>query len=191
MIVDKDCWQTPLDLYEWLDKNEGPFFWDACCNIKNCLVAAQKAITCESNILESHNCLSHDTYDYLKTDMIKVWKKMADPYITDAGHCDGKVSENIFMNPPYSNPGPFIQKAWEDSKYFKLIILVPISILSCKYLDFLEDSEYLCKQNPTRKWREGVKIVPLSRRTKFVHPNKKSSSPPGGCMLMIFDRRGK
>lgn len=28
------------------------------------------------------------------------------------------------MNPPYSNPKPFIEKAWEDSKYCKIVCLV-------------------------------------------------------------------
>jgi len=30
----------------------------------------------------------------------------------------------VFMNPPYSNPKPFIQKAWEDSKHCKVVCLV-------------------------------------------------------------------
>jgi phage N-6-adenine-methyltransferase len=29
-----------------------------------------------------------------------------------------------FMNPPYSNPQPFIEKAWEDSKHCKIVCLV-------------------------------------------------------------------
>lgn len=29
-----------------------------------------------------------------------------------------------FMNPPYSNPKPFIEKAWEDSKHCKIVCLV-------------------------------------------------------------------
>lgn len=32
--------------------------------------------------------------------------------------------DTCFMNPPYSNPKPFIEKAWEDSKYCKIVCLV-------------------------------------------------------------------
>lgn len=36
----------------------------------------------------------------------------------------GGKTLTCFMNPPYSNPKPFIEKAWEDSKYCKIIVLV-------------------------------------------------------------------
>lgn len=29
-----------------------------------------------------------------------------------------------FMNPPYSNPKPFIEKAWEDSQYCRIVCLI-------------------------------------------------------------------
>ncbi len=36
----------------------------------------------------------------------------------------GNANYVCFMNPPYSNPKPFIEKAWEDSKYCKIVCLV-------------------------------------------------------------------
>jgi hypothetical protein len=37
---------------------------------------------------------------------------------------ENKHVTSAFMNPPYSNPKPFIEKAWEDSKYCKIVCLV-------------------------------------------------------------------
>ena len=34
------------------------------------------------------------------------------------------LAPTCFMNPPYSNPKPFIEKAWEDSKHCKIVCLV-------------------------------------------------------------------
>src|SRR5690606_32435745 len=48
-----------------------------------------------------------------------------DDYLRDACREQMKtVFECAFMNPPYSNPKPFIEKAWEDSKHCKIVCLV-------------------------------------------------------------------
>ncbi len=47
-------------------------------------------------------------HDYLNTDLI-------------GSHFNDKT---CFMNPPYSNPYTFIEKAWADSKYCKIVCLV-------------------------------------------------------------------
>ena len=101
---------------------------------------------------------------------------------------DFSCKETGFMNPPYSNPGPFLKKAWELALYGKIVCLVPISVLSAKYFDIfdlrkVEDGFYV------RKLQPGVTIRYLPRRVKFTHPTKKVSSPSFGCMLLILDRR--
>lgn len=167
-MTNKDSWQTPLDLYNYLHFKHGPFFWDACCTPQNCLCKCFMDIDFE--------------YDYLQTDIKKCWERLyLDHFL--ANNKATKMPDVIFMNPPYSNPAPFIRKAWDDSLYFKVVILVPTSILSCKYLDFL-DMNTDCERN----WKPGVTIIPLKRRTRFEHPELKASSPPGGCMLMILER---
>lgn len=57
--------------------------------------------------------------DYLqdKVYMGGVWAYMKLKDVTTYHKC-------AFMNPPYSNPKPFIEKAWEDSKYCKIVCLV-------------------------------------------------------------------
>lgn len=94
---------------------------------------------------------------------------------------------SCFMNPPYSNPKPFIEKAWEDSKHCKIVCLVPNTIKTTKYMDILDKNRGL---TTFRKWKKGLEIRDLSRRTGFVHPEKQSSSPSFGCMIIIMDRRG-
>lgn len=70
------------------------FFWDACCTKNNCLVKGQGIEV---------------GYDYLQEDSSKY---------------DYPGEGSIFINPPYSNPLPFIKKAWEDAKYFRVVCLV-------------------------------------------------------------------
>lgn len=55
-----------------------------------------------------NNKMGHIAYNYLSTNF---------QYTFPLPHC-------AFMNPPYSNPKPFIEKAWEDSKLFPIVCLV-------------------------------------------------------------------
>lgn len=86
-----------------------------------------------------------------------------------------------FMNPPYSDIAPFIRKAYELSEYCTVVMLVPSSIKTCKYMDFLDEGNGIVRQ-----WKQGVEWLDLSRRTKFKHPTKKASSPSFGCSLLVF-----
>ncbi len=103
-----DEFRTPPKLFKELDSVFN-FFWDACCTKENCLVDYQKGI------LEVN---SPKMYDYLITDLHKAaeWVYMREKTYKD--------NLSVFMNPPYSNPGPFIKKAWDDSKYFRVIMLL-------------------------------------------------------------------
>lgn len=40
------------------------------------------------------------------------------------GGNDFLSGKSCFMNPPYSNPLPFVKKAWEDSKHCKIVLLL-------------------------------------------------------------------
>jgi hypothetical protein len=90
------------------------------------------------------------------------------------------------MNPPYSDPGLFIRHAWELSAHYPIVVLVPNTIKTCKYMDVLDENN---GETTFRKWKQGVEVRDLSRRTKFSHPRKASSSPSFGCMVIILDRR--
>lgn len=160
-----DCWQTPDWLFEELNR-EFNFDIDLCATEEN----SKCNIWC---------------VDYLKS-----LTKMR------GSNCVGCLNEDFefidelscFMNPPYSNPKPFIEKAWEDSKHCKIVCLLPNTIKTCKYMDILDAN----KGNSTfRQWLPGLEIRDLSRRTGFIHPEKESSSPSFGCMLLIMERGGQ
>lgn len=156
-----DEWETPLCLFDELDR-EFNFEMDLCAS--------------------GNNAKAPYFGNYLKLDLSKTMKMYSEIH----GFKD-YTGKPCFMNPPYSNPKPFIEKAWEDSKYCKIVCLVPNTIKTCKYMDILDAN----KGNSTfRQWLPGLEIRDLSRRTGFVHPEKESSSPSFGCMLLIMDRRG-
>lgn len=108
--MSKDAWETPKDLYNILDKGGeymgirfGGFYFDVD------LCATHNNTKCSVFYTDYLN----NIISYLIRDILKL--KRASWY-SKAG--------TAFMNPPYSNPKPFIQKAWEDSKHFKIVCLV-------------------------------------------------------------------
>lgn len=114
--------------------------------------------------------------------------KKAPSYVNDIFSLESiSCFKSAFMNPPYSNKEPFIQKAWELSKDCQIVCLVPSSIKTCRYMDFLDDSG---GTGIFRMWTKGVTWQDLSERTKFKHPTKKASSPNFGCSLLILNNPG-
>lgn len=140
----KDEWQTPDDLYNWLDSIYH-FKYDLCANEYNIKVGTVE--------------------DIFKRNTI-----------------DGKA----FMNPPFSDIGPFIEKAWELSQFATVVCLVPSSIKHNKYMDFLD----LQHTQPwfTREWITGVRWLDLKSRTHFTHPTLKVSTPAFGCSILILNQ---
>ena len=93
-----DCYQTPQDLMDTLDK-EFSFVIDACAT--------------EDNV-EVRN----GTY---LTDATKDWKEQ---YLEMVGQYPEDSECSVSMNPPYSNPRPFLERAWEFSKHMRVVGLV-------------------------------------------------------------------
>lgn len=171
-MSDSDSWATPQALFDELNQ-EFNFSIDLCATASNskCDVFG---------------------YNYLKNEY---YHATNNKHIYTMGGLFGAIREfydyeyeaTCFMNPPYSNPKPFIEKAWEDSKHCKIVCLVPNTIKTCKYIDILDKNQ---GTGSFRDWKNGIEIRDLARRTKFTHPSKKESSPSFGCMLIIMDRRG-
>ncbi len=166
----KDEWQTPDDLYKWLDSIYH-FKYDLCANKDNIKVGTVE--------------------DIFKRNTI-----------------DG----NAFMNPPFSNIGPFIEKAWELSQLATVVCLVPSSIKHNKYMDFLDTGvqkkiivdldtgkKYTLKctsiildgelqDTYSRQWVDGIEWLDLNTRTHFTHPTLTVSTPAFGCSILILNR---
>lgn len=108
-----DSWRTPDWLFDKLNKEHGPFNIDLCATAYNS--------RCEffyENYLSGK--VHEDFYSYDLTGF-----------------------KTAFMNPPYSNPYPFIEKAWEDSKHCKIVLLVKVDT-STKWCKVFWDYNVKC-----------------------------------------------
>lgn len=90
---------------------------------------------------------------------------------------------SAFMNPPYSNPLPFIEKAWEDSKHCKIVCLVKCDPSTKWWATFWDYN----KNTP----KSGCQVSFFPKRIKFEPPEGLSdkSGPTFPCALVIMDRQ--
>lgn len=94
---------------------------------------------------------------------------------------DIKNYSSAFINPPYSNPLPFVKKAYEDSIYCKIVLLIKCDP-STRCWGVFWDYD-LHKPKP------GVEIRFLPKRLKFERdgvPSKNSANFPS--VIVIFSR---
>lgn len=162
-----DSWRTPQDLFEILDKGGvyQSIKFDGF-NFDIDLCASKGNSKCQ------YYCV-----DYLRGLIENIAYKDC-PYgqvqigfssiIHDAFHGKEPFKINTcFMNPPYSNPLPFIEKAWEDSKHCKIV---------CIYseLEYYADGELCPNQNIKLLEKIGEKpgceVIFFPKRIKFDPP---------------------
>lgn len=89
-----------------------------------------------------------------------------------------------FLNPPYSNPFPFIKKAYELAKHITVVCLVKCDP-STRWWAIFYDHD---KQQP----REGVEIRYFPKRIKFVPPpgfTGKDTGPSFPSALIVMRKR--
>jgi hypothetical protein len=137
-------------------------------------------------------------------------------------HCENYLNTDLtegnvdcaFMNPPYSNPKPFIEKAWEDSKHCKIVCLVKCDPSTkwwatiwdygnntvctiCNntgvYLDNFSN-EWQCRGHDyaRRGPKPGCEVRFFPKRIKFDPPKGfegKTTGPSFSSALVIMDRR--
>lgn len=190
-----DSWRTPQDLFDILNKGgvyQGIEFKGYNFDIDLCATR------------ENSKC---DWYgeDYLRGSY-KHRKRV------DFNKENIKDFKSAFMNPPYSNPKPFIKKAWENSKYCKIVCLIKCDPSTQWWATFW---------NYAKGPKLGCEVLFFSKRIKFDPPIElvnsgevekinghwhkvsqhmwdgvahigyiKLSGPAFGCALIIMDRRG-
>ena len=155
-----DCWKTPKWLFDEVNKE---FKFDVeLCDTK-----------------ENSKCGVAFCKDYLSDTMSDEGGTLTS--LTSLINC-GDV-RTAFMNPPYSNPKPFIQKAWEDSKHCRIVCLVKCDPSTQWWATFWD----YAKHSP----KPGCEVRFFPRRIKFVAPLglDGSSGPTFPCALIIMDRR--
>lgn len=129
---------------------------------------------------------------------------LADRYFTKANdgltkHWEGRV----WCNPPFSDIGPWVQKAWESFGKFSspevIAMLLPASRTEQRWWQDLVEPF-----RDGRPWRsmpagltnlvEGTTLAThfLPSRTRFGHPGNRDGigvgSPPFGCVLLVWRR---
>ncbi len=116
-------------------------------------------------------------------DNCKLWR-FADDYLNTQFTEVNKGVMSAFMNPPYSNPLPFITKAWEDSKMCCIVALIKADT-STKTFGVFWDYE---KNKP----KPGCEVRFLSKRLKFERngvASKNCANFPS--VIVVMDRRGE
>ncbi len=157
---ESDLWQTPRWLFNELNK-EFNFEIDLCATYSN-KKARFYGDYFKLNVL----------YELVTISSAEEYTKCYPP--KKVGAC--------FMNPPYSNPLPFITKAYKDSKLCRIVCLIKADT-STKTWGVFWDYE-------TNKPKPGCEIRFLPKRLKFERggvPSKNCANFPSAVIIM--DRR--
>lgn len=179
-----DNYRTPPELFNALNEVT-PFFWDACCDKDNCLVLEQQK-------------LMVTLYDYLSLNILGMYSALGNDILPSTPY-----KHAIFMNPPYSNPLPFIKKAWEDSKHFRVVMLVKAD-MSTDWFNYILDTGFplvthlnqytiegigraylrIIRTLDEDPYRSKVGILHLRKRVKFL-ADEEMFMADKGCLLEI------
>ena len=130
----KDELETPPEVFERVQDLLGVFFsWDVCANDNNS--------KCPDYIKKSEeNSLELDWHQDF-----------------DGCHVPGQKTVALWMNPPYSNPLPWCEKAAQESKKGVIIVGLLPDDRSCKwYREFIDKEASLC-------------LIP-DKRINFINP---------------------
>src|SRR5271170_2919061 len=154
-----DSWSTPQKLFDELSAEYGPFELDVCASRHN--------YKCDQWYGEFDNALNCS------------WTAYEPPEYVPSLRAEGSIprgpkTQKVWMNPPYSDPYPWVKKASEEAKKGCMVVaLLKWDHSVAWHKNFIED--------PNKNWKPypGVTVVKLPKRVKFV-------PPPG-----LLDKHGK
>ena len=155
MSFDKDTYRTPRYVFKWLERLFVWFHLDGCANEHNALCS--RWIGKGSPVAE----------DFLADDLLD---RLIDEVVEQADLL------RIFVNPPYSNPLPFVQRAAELMKAGHLVVMLLPADKSTKWYKVIQD-------NAT----EVIDII--GGRINFIHPvtGEEVRGNNKGSMVAVFD----
>ncbi|ERF79470.1 DNA N-6-adenine-methyltransferase [Gallibacterium anatis] len=150
MEFDKDCYRTPKYVFNWLN-SRFKFDIDGCATEENNL---------------SYHYIGKDgiVEDFLTFDPLDLIAELEFSNFT------------IFVNPPYSNPLPFVKRAAELKAWGFLVVMLLPADKSTKWYQVIQ-------QNAT----EVIDIV--GGRISFLHPltGEEVKGNNKGSMIAVFD----
>ena len=150
MEFDKDCYRTPKYVFNWLN-SRFKFDIDGCATEENNL---------------SYHYIGKDgiVEDFLTFDPLDLIAELEFSNFT------------IFVNPPYSNPLPFVKRVAELKKWGFLVVMLLPADKSTKWYQVIQ-------QNAT----EVIDIV--GGRISFLHPltGEEVKGNNKGSMIAVFD----
>ncbi|HDR1123383.1 DNA N-6-adenine-methyltransferase [Pasteurella multocida] len=151
----KDHYRTPKYVFNWLEYRFAWFHVDGCATKQDSL--APNWIGKGSDICEDF--LADELFNRLLCEVIEQGEPL-----------------RIFVNPPYSNPLPFVQRAAELMKKGHLVVMLLPADKSTKWYQVIQD-------NAT----EVIDIV--GGRINFLHPitGEEVKGNNKGSMVAVFD----
>lgn len=150
MEFDKDCYRTPKYVFNWLN-SRFKFDIDGCATEENNL---------------SYHYIGKDgiVEDFLTFEPLDLIARLEFSHFT------------IFVNPPYSNPLPFVKRAAELKKWGFLVVMLLPADKSTKWYQVIQESA-----------TEVIDIV--GGRISFLHPltGEEVKGNNKGSMIAVFD----
>lgn len=168
-----DQWQTPVELFNILDKG-GTY-----------LGTPFKGFNFHIDLAATEDNTKKSFYaeDYLKNYFADKFGNHLVP-LSFESLCNTYKIESAFMNCPYSNPKPFIEKAWEDSKHCKIVCLVKCDPSTQWWATFYNYANFLC---PFCNY--GYYDLEECRRCNGEY--ERNIGPKPGCETIYFPKRIK
>ena len=163
---DKDTWQTPHYVFEWLSQRFGQFDLDGCATANN-------ALTCHY-IGEPNS--DDDEHQSIADDFLMPIEQMLDALLDEvAERCSYPL--RIYVNPPYSNVTPYLQRAKELRDAGYLVVMLLNNDKSTRWY----------QKHIHNVANEVIDIV--GGRIAFVHPvtGKEIKGNSKGQMVVVFD----
>lgn len=156
-MEDSDLWSTPPEVFAELNQRYGPFDLDAAANEGN------------------HKCPTWFGPGGLWGDAL-----------TTHWDVDGLYNHGltrVFLNPPYSDPCPFVAKAWQQAHIGNCMVtmLLPSTTEVRWWKEFVYDGE-------RRRFRPGVEVEYWPTRIRHIKPDGSRGGSPkfGSCVVTFY-----
>lgn len=162
---DKDTYATPKYLIRWLEHRYAWFHIDGCSNGKNTL--CPKWIGPVATDLDEDILSCQVVTDFLGEDLF-------DRLLEETS--DSTELQRIFVNPPYSNPLPFVKRAAELKLAGHLVVMLLPADKSTKWYSVIQENA-----------SEVIDII--GGRVNFINPitGEEVKGNNKGSMIVVFD----